>query len=142
MAGAGKNPIKAYALSRQAMLRHGWIVGKAESMVTVPGRRGGRRMTYARDLFGFIDMVCLRENGPMIGIQTTSKGHLSSRMRKAFASEAFKPFQQDGREFHFHGWFRRKSLKTGKVSNWCRVIKYVGGSFLSSADVPSREVCG
>ena len=40
------------------------------------------------DLFGFIDILCLKE-GEVVGVQTTSRGHVSTRTKKILGHKNF-----------------------------------------------------
>ena len=64
------------------------------------------------DLFGFIDIVAIREDFMgILGIQTTSTGNISSRIKKILAIPEAKTWLQCGNKIIVHGWSKR-----GKVS--------------------------
>ncbi len=62
------------------------------------------------DLFGFIDVLAVG-HGKTIGIQSTSRGNVSSRMRKIEAleaeSRAVTPLLAAGWEIYIEGWSKQ-----------------------------------
>lgn len=60
-----------------------------------------------KDLYGFIDIVCLDLNlkvKGILGVQTTSKSGLSARIKKAKGKDAFWIWLATGNRVEFHGW--------------------------------------
>jgi len=55
------------------------------------------------DLFGFIDVLCLRGE-ETVAIQTTSYSNVSARVKKATASENLSWVREAGWTIHVHGW--------------------------------------
>jgi len=55
------------------------------------------------DLLGFIDILCLKD-GEIVGVQTTSNGHVSDRLKKILAHDNFKVANAAGIKVVVHGW--------------------------------------
>ena len=70
-----------------------------------------------QDLYGFIDIVCLRggEVG-VLGIQTTSTGNINARIKKIQANPIYILWLQCGNKLEVQGWAKRG--KAGKVKHW------------------------
>lgn len=70
-----------------------------------------------QDLYGFIDIVCLRggEVG-VLGIQTTSTGNINARIKKIQANPNYILWLQTGNRIEVQGWAKRG--KAGKVKHW------------------------
>lgn len=58
-----------------------------------------------QDLFGIIDIVAVG-GGRTKGVQTTSSGNLSTRVKKIQASDALADLKQAGWSVEVHGWRR------------------------------------
>jgi hypothetical protein len=56
------------------------------------------------DLFGFIDVLCVKEN-EIIGIQVTSKSNMQARVEKILKHKNFIPVKKSGIKIVLHGWF-------------------------------------
>jgi hypothetical protein len=70
-----------------------------------------------QDLFCFIDIVCLRgREGGILGVQTTSRGNLSSRVKKILSLPDHKTWLESGGHIEVHGWGKRG--KRGKRKRW------------------------
>ncbi len=75
-----------------------------------------------KDLFGFIDLVCLDDKAGVLGVQVTSGPHISDRIKKAQAIPEFKHWLDSGNRFEVHGW--RKVGGKGKRKLWeVRIIE-------------------
>jgi hypothetical protein len=61
-----------------------------------------------RDLFGCIDIVAVRrgESGAL-GVQSTTRDHISHRRTKAAALPALRTWLAAGNRFQLHGWYRQ-----------------------------------
>lgn len=55
------------------------------------------------DLFGFVDILCIAK-GEVIGVQTTTDGHISDRIKKILAHENFMAVHDAGIKVVAHGW--------------------------------------
>lgn len=62
------------------------------------------------DLFGFGDILALREN-EVLCVQTTTRGHLNERVVKIMESEELPYVRKAGIRIIVHGWV--KYVKTG-----------------------------
>lgn len=73
-----------------------------------------------QDLFGFIDILALRDN-ETLAIQTTSGSNVAARIDKIRAlASATLWLSSPARQLHIHGW--RKVGPRGKAKKWeCRV---------------------
>ena len=70
-----------------------------------------------QDLYGFIDIVCLRgDNRGILGIQTTSTGNINARIKKIQANPIYILWLQCGNQIEVQGW--SKKGKKGKVKHW------------------------
>lgn len=58
------------------------------------------------DLFGFIDILCIRA-GEVVGVQTTSYGHVSDRKKKILEHENFRAVMDSGIKVIVHGWHKQ-----------------------------------
>ena len=56
-----------------------------------------------QDLFGFIDMLAIRE-GEILGVQTTSRSNMSARIRKIAEHENVAAVRKAGIRIEVHGW--------------------------------------
>jgi hypothetical protein len=63
-----------------------------------------------KDLFGFIDILCL-SNDEILGLQTTTKSNMPARIKKICDHENFAAVLRSGIKLVVHGW---KKDKTGK----------------------------
>ncbi len=60
------------------------------------------------DFAGFIDILCLGE-GAVLGIQTTSYGHVSDRVKKILGHENYPIVLAAGVKIEVHGWHKVKN---------------------------------
>lgn len=67
------------------------------------------------DLFGWIDIVCLRE-GSIVGIQTTSGAHHGERREKALAEPRMLEWKACGGKLEIISWSKRGGV--GKRKLW------------------------
>lgn len=74
-----------------------------------------------QDLFGFIDIVCVKDGRPVTGIQCTTRQNLLSREEKAFARDEFYLWLKGGGTIYFFGW-KLSSPKGVKAKRWCALI--------------------
>ncbi len=77
------------------------------------GRKGGVR----KDLFGFIDIIALRD-GETIAVQSTSWTNVSARVKKIAESENVAAVRKAGWKIIVHGW--RKNAETNRYE--CKTI--------------------
>lgn len=80
---------------------------------------------YARirqDLFGIIDVLCIKTGEPIIGLQVTSMGLMQDHRRKALAAKELTIWLGAGCRFVLHGWDKRtkrnKDNKLTKMKTW------------------------
>lgn len=64
------------------------------------------------DLYGFIDIVCLRiDKAGILGVQTTSASGLSARVHKILGLPAYRLWLNCGNKIELHGWKKDKNGK-------------------------------
>jgi len=66
------------------------------------------RANIRSDLFGFIDILCLK-GGEILGVQTTTSSNMSARLKKIADHENVGAVREAGIAIHVHGW--RKNSK-------------------------------
>jgi hypothetical protein len=91
--------------SKQLLEREGFKVGIVEKWVPMVKRRV--------DLFGVIDLVCIRP-GRVLFVQTTSSSNLASRVTKIREAEDGKLLPlllASGAVVEVHGWIKRRKSK-------------------------------
>lgn len=71
-----------------------------------------------KDLFGFIDILCLDPiNKKIIGIQATSYSNMSAREEKILNSPIYQLVKDCGIEIQVWGW-KKKEIKGTKRKEW------------------------
>ena len=73
------------------------------------------------DLFGFLDVLCVREN-EVLGIQVTSQSNMQARIDKILKHKNYLPVKRSGMKIVVQGW------KKGKENE--RIIWLCGEHFL------------
>lgn len=104
----GKGAVKTTQRSLTLMRRRGYICDIAERRVP--------RVNITKDLFGFADIVCIREDGDIIFVQTTVYSHFAERVRKC---QNFKGYPWVNIEVH--GWHKKEGTW------WCRIAEHRRG---------------
>jgi hypothetical protein len=61
-----------------------------------------------RDLFGFIDILCLGDTGELVGVQSTSASNISARITKISESPLVGRCRKAGIKLLVHGWRKVK----------------------------------
>ena len=61
-----------------------------------------------RDLFGFVDVLCLGDTGDIVGVQSTSASNISARIAKISESPLVGRVRQAGIRIFVHGWKKVK----------------------------------
>lgn len=87
----------------------GYLVDVVERWIRVPNHPGGGKR---RDLFGFIDLLAIREN-EVLAIQATSDSGVSARVKKIKSEDLadnLAAVRQAGIKIHVHGW-KKNPLK-------------------------------
>ena len=83
--------------------------------------------SYARvriDLFGFIDICCIKSGEVgVIGVQTTSQSNVSARLKKILAIPEAKTWLATGNKILLHGW--AKKGKMGKRKLWKVTSRFI-----------------
>jgi hypothetical protein len=73
-----------------------------------------------KDLFGFIDILCVKKGEPTLGVQTTSGDHVAGRQSKIHGHPNFPILKDAGWRIIVHGW--KKPNKTTRKKWECRVV--------------------
>jgi hypothetical protein len=61
-----------------------------------------------KDLFGFIDILCLGADGSIVGVQSTSASNVAARITKIAESPLVGRVRQAGIRIVVHGWRKVK----------------------------------
>jgi hypothetical protein len=61
-----------------------------------------------KDLFGFIDVLCLGDCGTIVGVQTTSASNVAARISKIAESQLIGRCRKAGIKILVHGWRKVK----------------------------------
>lgn len=69
-----------------------------------------RGLAYKQDLFGFADLLCLRD-GEVLAVQTTTRSNMNARIKKIAESEEAPFVRKAGIAIHVHGWVYRAKSK-------------------------------
>lgn len=112
--------------SLEMLRKAGWTVAIVEKFNRFGGAFGVRQ-----DLFGFIDILSIREDFGFLGVQTTSDGDVNRRLKKIAAEPRALIFIRAGGRIAVHGW-KKGGKRSPKPGKWiCRVVNY-----------PKTELCG
>ena len=68
-----------------------------------------------QDLFGFADLLCIREGGPFLAVQTTAWSAISARLNKIAAEPKSLTFISCGGAIEVHGWKKQKGRWVYKI---------------------------
>ena len=111
----------------------GWQVAFVETW----NHYGGMR----RDLFGFADLLAIREGFPgVLAIQVTSTANHAARRRKILASPLSKIWLAAGNEIELVSWYPAKSAKLLRVEFFSASGNYSNDAAKeSSANRRSRQ---
>jgi hypothetical protein len=107
-------------LSLDHLRSMGWTAEVVERWV--PSPHGQIR----RDLWGFLDIVAIRDDVTM-GVQTTTRGEMPKRVRKILASEHLGAVSAAGWLIVVHGWHQPRGPKTRYEVEEYVFPKHLGG---------------
>lgn len=81
-----------------------------------------------KDLFGFIDILCMCPHRGFLGVQTTVSGKIKERLKKIAAEPKAQKFLNAGGRIVVHGWKKAgKRHATVRTGSWyCEKEEYVG----------------
>jgi hypothetical protein len=68
-----------------------------------------------QDLFGIVDIYCLKAGMPPVGVQTTSGSNHSARVEKALKNENLALWKASGNRFVVQSWAKRGARGQRKV---------------------------
>ena len=76
------------------------------------------------DLFGFVDIITIKENEDGVtGVQTTSQSNVSKRLTKILCSYEAELWSATGNKILLHGW--AKKGKAGKRKLWKVTSRFI-----------------
>ena len=97
-----------------------------------------------QDMGGFADLVCWKEGGGVLAVQTTSGSNLAARRGKVTANQAAKEWVRAGGSLMLHGW--RKVGPRGNRKFWDVIEEKVeffaepnGLAFLAGVETTGKE---
>ena len=102
-----------------AMRKMGRTVGQTERWVPNPGHPGGG---FRKDLFGFIDIICLDPERGIVAIQSCGSS-VSAHIKKLVDSECTELVYEwltnlSRPQLELWGWRKVKLKKGGKAMRW------------------------
>lgn len=93
-----------------ALLREqGWFCEIVEHWVAFP--KPGHR----KDLWGFVDVLCLRDKGEIMGVQCTTASNMKSRVSKIANHANLPPVLRAGLILQVWGWRKLKGKWTPRI---------------------------
>ena len=95
-------------LSRKFLEADGWHVELVEQTI----RTG--RIVFKRDLFGFGDLLALKD-GETLLVQTTSYSNAPARVKKITDSPLLPVVRKAGWGIHVHGWRKKEGEWTNRI---------------------------
>ncbi len=95
--------------SLDRLKKRGWTSGIVE-------RRCGKYVTV--DLWGFVDIVAMKQGEIPVLIQTTTGSNIAARRTKIYASDLAADALQSGFRIVLHGWRQLKVKRGGKKVVW------------------------
>ena len=104
--------LNAISLSLDFLAKLGYYALNVEHRPRIPVRAD---LLITRDLFGFADIVALKDH--VLLVQTTSLSNIAARAKKIQCSEAFEHCKRAGMRIHVHGWSARTGLKIVDMTN-------------------------
>ena len=67
-----------------------------------------------KDLWEFIDIVGVAEDGSLVFVQVTTASNLSARIKKAKQVDAYQALARGGHRIEFHGWKKEPQGKRAR----------------------------
>ena len=61
-----------------------------------------------KDLWGFVDILCIGDTGSLVGVQSTSASNVAARITKIADSPLVGRVRQAGIKILVHGWGKKK----------------------------------
>jgi hypothetical protein len=99
--------------SKKMLEEQGYTCGVAEQSINTG------KMIFKRDLFGFVDLVCLSPSKGILLVQSTAGGNLSSRVAKTKDNPAHAIALAAGARIQIHDWVKR----AGQKARECRIVE-------------------
>jgi hypothetical protein len=97
------------ARSLAYLREQGWHAEVVEMTIRAPGR------TFKRDLWGFVDIIAIRE-ADVLAVQTTSATNVAARVRKITESPLVGLVREAGFRIEVWGWRRDGRLRVVDLS--------------------------
>ncbi len=95
----------------KALRDEGWaLVEVVEHWKAFPRKDGKGKKGYRKDLFGFVDVLALREN-EILGVQACSRGDVATRCAKIADHENVGAVRDAGIRLEVWGWGKMASGK-------------------------------
>jgi len=110
----GKSPT---VRSLELLRKDGWYAEVTEHYNSFTHRR--------HDLFGFSDIIALKDGERPMLIQTTSGSNLAARRTKILESPLF-PLVYGSFDIALHGWRKLKVKRGGKAMRWEPKVEMIG----------------
>jgi hypothetical protein len=104
---APKSTASPTALTLKLLREEGWLCQVVE--------KWNPHARIRQDLFGFIDILCVRDDRTL-GVQATSYGNMSSRIRKITDHENLAPVRKANWELWVIGWRKVNNRWTHKIT--------------------------
>ncbi len=95
------------ARSLENMRSRGYTVAKVEFYSSFAKKRF--------DLFGFIDILCIKPKGRDIGLQTTTSSNMGARIAKIINTLEARIWLESGHRIIVHGWSKKGARGTRKI---------------------------
>ena len=103
--------------SLELLRKDGWYAEVTERYNSFTCRR--------HDLFGFADIIALKDDERPMLIQTTTGSNLAARRTKIMESPLF-PLVYGSFDIVLHGWRKLKVKRGGKDARWKPKIEMIG----------------
>ena len=99
--------------SKKMLEAQGYTCGVVEQTINTG------KMVFKRDLFGFVDLVCLSPSKGLLFVQSTGGGNLAARVSKTRENPIHAIALAAGVRIQIHDWVRRANKKERE----CRVLE-------------------
>ena len=127
---ATKKKFAANNESRKALEDSGWTVGTVEQTV-----RAGK-LVFKRDLFNFVDLVCISPTRGVMFVQSTAGGNMSARVAKTKENPIHAIALAAGIRIQIHDWVKR----AGQKERECRVLEITKTTEGTSPDHARKRI--
>lgn len=108
-----KKPFAANLASTKKLEQDGWTVGKVEQTVKTG------KIVFKKDLYGFVDLVCLSPSRGMMFVQSTGGGNMNPRVQKIKENPIHAIALASGVRIQVHDWVKR----SGQKERECKILE-------------------